>query len=293
MYEVCVVGLGQVGLPTAMYIQERGLNVIGYDVSLNAIKKARRNSITAYCNWDDVPECKSYLICVTTSINRDKPELSALFDVSFKISKVLKANTLISIESTVPVGTCRNIFNNIFKNQGLLIHVPHRYWSGDPINFGVKQPRVLGAVNDISLRAGLSLYSDILHIPLYEATSIEIAEMSKIVENAYRFIQIAFAEEFRMICEEQGLTFSEVRNACNTKWNIEILEAREGIGGHCLSKDVRYSALLSEQSILPKAAIEADKKYISWLTTRASAREKIGDTISTGQIERWIRARTP
>jgi len=78
-------------------------------------------------------------------------------------------------------------------------------------------------------------------------------------------VQIAFAEELKMICESLGLDFEEVRKACNPKWNIEILEARNGIGAHCLPKDIRYLASLSEHNTLLRSAMEVDIQYRKWL----------------------------
>jgi UDP-N-acetyl-D-mannosaminuronic acid dehydrogenase len=263
--KVCVIGLGEVGLPTATYIKQTHLEVVGYDINEEAVRRATQNGIAAVSNWKDVPECNLYVICVTTSIKRNAPDLSAIIDVCSKLRPVLKDDMLVSIESTIPPGTCRKIFATILNNRGMLVHVPHRYWAGDPANHGVKQPRLIGAVDDGSMKAGLSFYADTLGTPLLQVSSIEIAEMCKITENAYRFIQIAFAEELRIASEKLGLSFDELRKACNTKWNIEILEARNGIGGHCLPKDVRYFAFLSKDSVMPKAAIEADQRYKSWL----------------------------
>lgn len=263
--KVCVIGLGEVGLPTATYIKQAHLEVVGYDINKEAVRRASHNGISAVSNWNDVPECDHYVICVTTSIKRNTPDLSAIIDVCSKLRTVLKDDMLVSIESTIPPGTCREIFATTLNNRGMLVHVPHRYWAGDPANHGVKQARVIGAVDDRSMKAGLSFYADTLATPLFEVSSIEIAEMSKIAENAYRFLQIAFAEELRITSEKLGLNFDELRKACNTKWNIEVLEARNGIGGHCLPKDVRYFASLSRGSVMPKAAIEADQRYKSWL----------------------------
>jgi len=263
--KVCILGLGQVGLPTASYVKERGLEVIGYDINGDAIERARKQGVRSYGEWKDVAECDIYIVCVSTSMNRGKPDLSAIYDALAKVAERLTDMTLVSVESTIPVGTCREAFGNILGNRGLLVHVPHRYWEGDTKNYGVRQRRVIGGVNHKSILAGLSFYSDVLDVPLHKVPSIETAEMCKITENAYRFLQIAFAEELRMICEELGLEFDEVRNACNTKWNIEIVEARKGIGGHCLPKDTRYFSLLSRASVIPAAAIEADRRYKSWL----------------------------
>jgi len=95
-----------------------------------------------------------------------------------------------------------------------------------------------------------------------------VAEMCKIAENAYRYVQIAFAEELKMVCEECGLNFDDVRKACNTKWNIEILEARDGISGHCLPKDIRYVTSLTTFNTLMKGALTVDEQYREWLKNR-------------------------
>ncbi|MGB9693272.1 MAG: NAD(P)-binding domain-containing protein, partial [Fervidobacterium sp.] len=231
----CIIGLGQVGLPTAVYVLRKNLEVWGYDVNPITVERAKKEGILATYNWQEIPPRDVYVICVSTMLKGDTPDLSPIFDVCKNIAK--KAHpSLVSIESTLIPGVCRKIYENIFNKNINLVHVPHRYWAEDPIKHGVKQLRVIGAINEESLNVGLKFYKDLLKIPLHIASSIEVAEMSKIAENAYRYVQIAFAEELRMICEEIGLKFNEVRVACNTKWNIEIPEARDGIKGHCLPK---------------------------------------------------------
>lgn len=115
------------------------------------------------------------------------------------------------------------------------------------------------------MKRGKEFYKDSLEIPLAVAPTIEAAEMSKVAENAYRYVQIAFSEELRMVCEDLGMSFEDVREACGTKWNIEMMEARDGIGGHCLPKDVQYLASMSEHSILSQSAITVDEAYRKWL----------------------------
>jgi len=266
--KVCVIGLGEVGLPTAKYCLDRGLRVYGYDINSNTVNRAKTFGLFAYNEWNKIPLVDAYIICVSTGFKRELPDLSPIFDVCEKIADKASFSTLVSIESTIIPGTSRKIYNKIFKRNVKLVHVPHRFWKGDPVNHGVKQLRVIGAVNNDSLETGLKFYQGILEIPLHIAKSIEVAEMCKIAENAYRYVQIAFAEELKMICEKLGLDFEEVRKASNTKWNIEILEARDGIGGHCLPKDVRYLASLSEYNILLRSAIEVDIQYRKWLKHR-------------------------
>jgi nucleotide sugar dehydrogenase len=270
--KVCVLGLGEVGLPTAAYVHEAGVDVLGYDIDEKAVERARMKGIAAHRIWNEIPECDIYIICVTTSIRANKSDLSSVYDVCNRLRPKLREDTLLSIESTVPPGTCRTIFNTVVEKRGMLVHVPHRYWVGDSVNHGVKQRRVIGAIDDKSMNGAISFYSDVLGVSLFKASSIETAEMSKITENAYRYIQIAFAEELKIASSKLGIDFPELREACNTKWNIEIMDARDGIGGHCLPKDVRYFARLSKQNLVAKAAIKADQKYKTWMKRIATSR---------------------
>jgi len=268
--KVCVLGLGQVGNPTARYILKKGLEVWGYDTNPIAIEKAKEEGILrATRNWYEIPPVDIYVICVSTMLKGDIPDLSPIFDVCEKISQKAHSSSLVSIESTIMPGTSKKIYENIFSKSINLVHVPHRYWAEGQARHGVNQLRVIGAINTESLNIGLKFYKDILEIPLHEVLSIEIAEMSKIAENAYRYVQIAFAEELKMICEEIGLSFNEVRNACNTKWNIEMPEARDGIGGHCLPKDIQHLASLTTYNTILNSAIIVDKEYREWLSQRS------------------------
>jgi nucleotide sugar dehydrogenase len=272
--KVCVVGLGKVGLPTAQYISNRKIEVFGYDINPEAVEKAEKLGLEASSNIDTLPYADVYIICVSTTVNKNgKPNLSQIFDASEKVSKRSNRNTLLSIESTVLPGTSRKIFHSIFKDDVKLIHVPHRYWSEDPVRYGVKQLRVIGGINRESLREGLKFYGEMLDIPLHEVSLIEVAEMCKIVENAYRYMQIAFAEELKMICEDLKLPFEDVRKACNTKWNVEILEARNGITDSCLPKDIKYLSSLSSHNLLLKAALEVDRQYREWKNAVMNLRE--------------------
>jgi nucleotide sugar dehydrogenase len=259
--KACVIGLGEVGLPTAKFFSERGIETWGYDVSRQAVGRATK-FIEADTIWHNIPhdEISLYVICVSTGVNGSTPDMSNVFGAGMKIALTNSDKPFISVESTVTPGTCRKLAA-MFKSVNL-IHVPHRYWRENPIDYGVKQLRVIGGIDEESLRKGIDFYER-LGIPLHPVSSIELAELSKIVENSYRFVQIAFAEELKRICDERGLNFDELREACNTKWNVDILEAREGIGGHCLPKDIRYLLDFAESSLL-RAAIDADRRYKKW-----------------------------
>jgi UDP-N-acetyl-D-mannosaminuronic acid dehydrogenase len=274
--KVCVLGLGQVGLPTARYTLKKGLEVWGYDINPIAVERAKENgSLRATSNWHNVPSMDIYIICISTMLKSDMPNLSPIFDVCEKISQKARSSSLVSIESTIMPGTSKKLYENIFNKNINVVHVPHRYWAEDQLRHGVKQLRVIGAVNLESLNVGLKFYRDILEIPVHAVSSIEIAEMSKISENAYRYVQIAFAEELKIICEKMQLNFDELRTACNTKWNIEIPEARDGIGGHCLPKDIKYLDSLTSCNTLLESAIIVDKKYREWLSQKSQHQKLI------------------
>ncbi len=266
---VAVIGLGQIGLPVAQYAHGKGLEVWGYDISPSIVERANKTEKFNATNcWKDVPQVDIYVVCVTTSQKDGSPDLSPVFDVAKQISQRAKSSSLVCLESTIVPGTCRKIFNDIFKKKISLVHVPHRYWADDPEKHGVNQLRVIGAVNQESLELGLRFYRTTLGIPLHAVSSAEVAEMCKITENSHRYLQIAFAEDLKMICAKIGLNFEELREACNTKWNVDMPEARTGIGGHCLPKDIRYVTSVAPSEIL-ESAIKIDKKYREWLANQS------------------------
>jgi len=268
--KVIVLGVGVIGLSVANYLaQFKQYDVHGFDVSSNAVQDARLQGIKSTSIWEELPVADVYIICVSTGLKGKHPDMSQIFDAGENIKRHLGGNNnpLISVESTVVPGTCRRLYEGLNKAANL-VHVPHRYWLVDSVNYGVKQKRILGAIDQISQIKGVDFYSS-MDVPVDVVTRIEIAEMTKIVENAYRFVEIAFAEELSMLCKEYKIDFEELRKTCNTlirksdkeDWRVQILEARNGIGGHCLPKDIRYLLSLVHDSKLIKGAIAADKSY--------------------------------
>lgn len=255
--KVCVIGLGNVGRPTAYYIHECGFPVYGYDIDKQ--KTLGLNPLNAFSDWSEVPSCGNYIVCVNTGWKNGKPDMSNVFDVCHKIAEKEKGNKpLVCIESTVAVGTSRRaakLFNNV-----CLVHVPHRFWAKERKEHGVVQERVIGGLNSESLVKAKNFYRS-LGIPLHTVSGLEVAELIKIAENAHRFVQIAFAEQLRILCERRGFSFEEVRRGANTKWNVNLLEARNGIKGECLPKDIRYLACLGDTPLL-RGAMQTDKKYV-------------------------------
>ena len=198
------------------------------------------------------------ILCVSTHKPDDifSPQIDGLLSIVQRISNEAKTGALVSIESTVPKGTSKKVYDTL-NHRMHVVHAPHRWYSLEEKVHGVNQLRVIGGVCDCCLKAGMQFYGGVesvsvnaqsysspsslksLGIPMHPVSEIEIAETTKIVENAHRYLQIAFAEDLYLYCQANNINFPELRDALNTKWNVNILEPREGIGGHCLPKDTK------------------------------------------------------
>ncbi|MDW0246125.1 MAG: NAD(P)-binding domain-containing protein [Nitrososphaeraceae archaeon] len=285
--KVLVIGLGQLGLPVAKYVKQRGFETFGYDMNSEKMKQAEKNfGVKSIEQFDDIDV---FVLCVSTHDPDDEytPYVDGLFELARKISKDAKNGSLVSIESTVPKGTSKKIFE-ILNHRLHVAHVPHRWYALEEDVHGVNQVRVIGGVSDCCLKTALQFYdrNNIalefndntnnentsgsaqttavdLGIPLHPVSEIEIAELTKIIENADRYLQIAFSEDLYLYCQANNVNFGELRDSLNTKWNVKILEPRDGVGGHCLPKDTKMF-LQSSKSIKSKilmSAMEDDKEY--------------------------------
>lgn len=294
---VLVIGLGQLGLPVAKYIKQRGeFDVYGYDISSKAMDRAQTTAgIKKATNFSDFDV---YILCISTHKPDDmfSPQIDGLLSIIDKISKEAKNGALVSIESTIPKGTSKKVFE-MLNHKLHVAHAPHRWYALEEQEHGVNQVRVIGGVCDCCLKIAMYFYdgrsennmnnssssssnttttnekrskAKSLGIPMHPVSDIEIAELAKIVENAHRYLQIAFAEDLYIYCQANNISFPELRDAVNTKWNVHILEPREGIGGHCLPKDTKMF-LQSSKSIKSKilqAAIEVDQDYRRYRESR-------------------------
>jgi UDP-N-acetyl-D-mannosaminuronate dehydrogenase len=296
--KVVIIGLGQLGLPVAKYVKEHGFDTYGYDINQKTMQSAETNyGIKQATNFGDFDVL---IICVSTHRPDDMftPQVDGLMSVVEKISREAKTGALISIESTIPKGTSKKVFEKV-DHRLHVVHTPHRWYALEEEIHGVNQLRIVGGVSNCCLQHGLNFYDGrevipvqkttgiegidtatttatktssttatkegikSLSIPMHPVSSIEVAELTKIVENAHRYLQIAFAEELYLYCKSNSISFSELRESLNTKWNVEILEPRDGIGGHCLPKDTKMFINSSNtiKSKILQAAMEIDEDY--------------------------------
>ncbi|HEX6067303.1 MAG TPA: NAD(P)-binding domain-containing protein [Nitrososphaera sp.] len=267
--KVLVIGLGQIGYSNAEYMTMKGLEVDGFDISEKAVKRAIddeviRKKASSFAGYD------YYVICISTHNPDDMftPYLDGLFEIAGRLSYEGKPGALIGIDSTVTRGTSE-LIKDMLRHRMHVVHVPHRFYINEKHDHGVRQTRVIGGCEKCCIEKARHFYGELLDIPLHEVQSIEVAELCKIVENSYRFVEIAFAEELRMFCDRSGISFEELRSAINTKWNIKVLEAREGIGGHCLPKDSQMFLNLSK-NLIETSIIDAAKKVDTEYRTHIS-----------------------
>src|SRR5918994_878405 len=266
-YKVLIIGLGQLGLPVAKYVKEKGFDVYGYDISQKAIERAEK--IAAIKKADNFGEFDVYIICISTHMPDDlfTPQIEGLLSiVQEKIAKEAKNGALVSIESTIPRGTSKRVFE-MLNHRLHVAHIPHRWYALEEKEHGVNQLRIVGGVCDCCLKAAVQFYGQInvnndnnsilmgdtgieitpttmddaiaattstfsasaigknndidyttpnLGIPLHPVSDVEIAEITKIAENAHRYLQIAFAEDIYLYCQANGINFPELREAIKT-----------------------------------------------------------------------------
>lgn len=311
---VLIVGLGQLGVPVAKYAMETGFeNVYGYDISPTAMDRAEKTA--GIKTASDFSDFDVYVLCVSTHKPEDifSPQVEGLLSIVDRISREAKKDgALVSIESTVPKGTSKKV-HEILNHRLHVVHAPHRWYALEEKEHGVNQPRVIGGVCECCLNAGMQFYNggsslssfssipnnnslsssftylscscQSLGIPMHPVSEVEIAEIAKVAENAQRYLQIAFAEDLYLYCQANNMNFSQLRDALNTKWNVNILEPREGIGGHCLPKDTKMflqsSSSKSTRSKILTAAMEVDQDYQRHRHSRGSTSSRFEDKADT------------
>ncbi|MDR0471948.1 MAG: hypothetical protein LBH79_09570 [Nitrososphaerota archaeon] len=251
---VCIMGLGNIGLPVAQHISKIYKQTQGYDISQQAIKIAKQNGINTTTK---PPYAEIYVITVNTWFRNNQPDMSAIEDCTKKAAK-LNPDALICYESTLTTGTARKLAAKY--NLTNIAVCPHRWWKQEEDKHGVVQIRALGSLNQQSHKKALDFYNT-LGIPTHPVNSLEIAELTKLAENTYYYLRIAYAQELKLLCDENNLNYDELRDAANTKWNVDLPEARNGIGGECLPKDIQFLINTYPTTSLLQAAITADKHY--------------------------------
>ena len=283
--QICVIGLGQVGLPVALSFCKAEFIVNGLDNNENHINLLKNKQIpfeepilqellekyvkeSKFIPTQDqnvISKSDIIIVCVPTPISQEiKPDLSFLKDVCETISKFELENKLIIIESSIPPKTFESIIIPILSknnNNFLASYIPERLSPGQAFEEIYSTSRVVGALDEESRKVSKALYSKILKSKIFEANPI-VAETCKLVENTFRDVNIAFANEIAKICEIYGIDVLELRNICNSHPRVNILSPGPGVGGPCLPKDP-YLLLNPQNSLEIKSDMITNARKIN------------------------------
>ena len=276
--KACFMGLGYIGLPTAIISSQHGINVCGVDINPKVVEKTNRgelhivepglqdllkkavNSKSLVASTTPV-ESDVYLIVVPTPFKaKHEPDISYVESATKTVIPFLKEGDLFIIESTSPVGTTEKMAELIFSVRPELkgrIHIaycPERVLPGNVIFELVNNDRVIGGIDDASADAAAEFYGKFVSGQLHK-TNCRTAEMCKLVENSSRDVQIAFANELSMICEKAGINVWELISLANKHPRVNILQPGCGVGGHCIAVDPYFisSAFPNEAKIIAQA----------------------------------------
>jgi UDP-N-acetyl-D-mannosaminuronic acid dehydrogenase len=259
--KVCVLGLGYIGLPTASMFATHGLDVVGVDVNPYVVETLNRGEI--HIEEFGLPElvkqaisdrklvvktqpeeADAFIIAVPTPIKDDKSaEMKMVASASEMILPYLKAGNLVILESTSPPNTTAGLIKPILEKSGLvagedfyLAYSPERVLPGKILHEMVYNARVIGGISEASTQAGYELYSTFVkgEITMTTATTAEIV---KLMENTFRDVNIALANEFALIAEKLGVNVWEAIELANRHPRVNVLKPGPGVGGHCIAVD--------------------------------------------------------
>ncbi|MCI8748633.1 nucleotide sugar dehydrogenase [Schaedlerella arabinosiphila] len=275
---VNVIGLGYIGLPTALMLASHGIRVVGTDYNEKVIEALRSGHLTFKEKgidrlFEKARECgimfdisyqntDTYIISVPTPYDKFSKKIDAKFVVSAvtETLKVAKENAIIVIESTISPGTIEKSIRPLLRQAGRedvqLVHAPERIIPGNMVEELYHNNRTIGAD---SMETGEQIKRLYASFCLGEivVTDIQSAEMTKVVENTYRAVNIAFANELAKICRHDNLDVYEIIRICNMHPRVNILQPGPGVGGHCISVDPWF--LVGDYPSLAKVIDESMK----------------------------------
>ena len=286
---VVMMGLGYIGLPTAALIASRGLKVTGVDIRQSVVDAINKGEIhivepdldglvhkvvkEEYLQAAIKPNSSDvYLIAVPTPFKGDyEPDLSYVTSAVKSIIPTLKKGALVILESTSPVGTTRKMEKLIFeqrpelKGNVYLAYCPERVLPGNILHELKYNDRAIGGVDEESTQKAIDFYKHFV-VGTLHPTNAKTAEMVKLVENASRDNQIAFANELSIICDKADINVWDMIALANKHPRVNILNPGTGVGGHCIAVDPWFivSAFPVESPLIKKSR-EANNYKTEWV----------------------------
>jgi UDP-N-acetyl-D-mannosaminuronic acid dehydrogenase len=299
--KIAVLGLGYIGLPTASLLATKGHHVLGVDINehivdtinsgnihivepdLDILVRSAVNSgkLTASMQLE---ESDTFILAVPTPFrmtdkNLRTPDLSFIEAATRSIAPLLRQGNLVILESTSPVGTTERVAEIVSElrpellsksatscvNSVYIAHCPERVLPGHIIRELIDNDRIIGGINRASAERARELYSTFCNGTIF-LTDSRTAEFAKLVENSYRDVNIAFANELSMICDRLNINVWELIDLANKHPRVGILRPGPGVGGHCIAVDPWFIVSATpEQACLIRTAREVNDFKPLWV----------------------------
>ncbi|MCC5879166.1 MAG: UDP-N-acetyl-D-mannosamine dehydrogenase [Idiomarina sp.] len=300
---ISMIGLGYIGLPTAALFASRKVNVIGVDVSQHAVDTINRGEIhivepdldaivhtavkKGFLRATTIPEpAEAFLVAVPTPFkDGHKPDLSYIKSAAKAIAPVLERGNLVILESTSPVGATEQMADWLatarpdltFPQQAgndadiQVAHCPERVLPGKVVEELVKNSRIIGGMTDQANKMAIELYKTFVEGTCI-TTDARTAEMAKLTENSFRDVNIAFANELSLICDELHINVWELIQLANLHPRVNILQPGAGVGGHCIAVDPWFIVdSAPKQAKIIKLAREVNNYKPQWVVEKVKA----------------------
>ena len=258
--KACFMGLGYIGLPTAIIAAKHGIQIIGVDINPKVVEQTNQGRLhivepgietmlkevidNGMLKASTTPEvCDAYFMVVPTPFKGNhEPDVSYVEAATRSVIPYLKKGDLYVIESTSPVGTTEKMADIIFnerpelRGEIYIAYCPERILPGNVVYELIHNDRVIGGLTPESTDKAIEFYAQFVEGTLHKTNS-RTAELCKLTENSSRDVQIAFANELSLICDKAGINVWELINLANKHPRVNILQPGCGVGGHCIAVD--------------------------------------------------------
>jgi UDP-N-acetyl-D-mannosaminuronic acid dehydrogenase len=295
--KICVMGLGYIGLPTASLLATRGHKVLGVDVNPRVVETINRGDIHIVEPDLDVlvrsavhsgnlkaslepVEADVFILAVPTPHHHDdhRPDVSYVEAATRTVAPYVRPGNLVILESTSPVGTTETVARILAEVNPELVkngkracyvaHCPERVLPGRILYELVENHRVVGGIDRPSTEKAVAFYQGVVKGEVF-GTDCRTAEMCKLVENSFRDVNIAFANELSIICHKIGINVRELISLANKHPRVNILSPGPGVGGHCIAVDPWFVVWAApEEARLIRTARQVNDGKKDWVVDR-------------------------
>ncbi|MFX1473717.1 MAG: nucleotide sugar dehydrogenase [Promethearchaeota archaeon] len=261
--KVTIVGLGYIGLPTALFYKKNGLAITGIDTNEELVTELRAGKIRMKedglqqiadkhlsdvvldTSYDNIADTDVFVLCLPSPIDENnKPVTRYLENSVADIASKVTGDCLVIVESTVPVGTTERLSRLFAETSGKVLdedlwfaHCPERVFPGQVIEEMDTNHRLAGGISELSTSLAVAFLKTVFRPELIHPTNVRVSEAAKLAENAFRDVGIAYANELAKLCTALSIDVREVIELANLHPRVDILNPSLGVGGYCLPKD--------------------------------------------------------